>query len=241
LAGVRYLRNRPEIDPAQVGIIGHSEGGIIAPMVAARSSEVAFIVSLGGSGLNGHELMVLQDCSEAVANGAAPADVPIIRDWVERFYTVAGSGEEPSVVKGKLEQMYADMTDEEKRAFRAEEGFPKRGTTLDANVASSAWFREFLVVYPAEFLNKVSCPVLALVGGKDAQVPPKENLEAIAGALRSGGNARGTLLELPGLNHLFQTAGDGSTKEYDELSEIIAPEALVAIVHWIMQQTGRLP
>lgn len=241
LAGVRYLRDREEIDSRQVGIIGHSEGGIIAAMVGARTSDVAFIVSLGGSGLNGHDLMVLQDCSEARANGATPEEIPVIRDWVRRFYAMARSGESPEMVKKKLVGAYVDMTEAERRALHVENRVPKRGNTLDPDIASSAWFREFLELDPARFFKQVECPVLALVGSKDVQVPPRENLEAIAAALRSGGNRRHTVRELPGLNHLFQTARTGSTTEYGDLEEIVAPEALITVTYWIMQQTGRLP
>lgn len=240
-AGVAYLAQRKDIVATQVGVIGHSEGGVIAPVVAAESPEVAFVVSLGGTGINGYDLMVLQDCSEARARGASDQDITVIRDWVTRFYAVVRDEEDHQTAKDKLDELIANMTSAEKNAFKASDGFPRPGTTLHPDVALAPWFREFVRMDPQAAFEKTECPVLAIIGSKDTQVPAKENLSGIKKALTAGGHTRHRLVELPDLNHLFQTAKTGSPSEYDSLEEIIAPSALISVTHWIMVQTHLLP
>jgi pimeloyl-ACP methyl ester carboxylesterase len=240
LACVLYLRSRRDIDSGKVGLLGHSEGAIVSAMAAAKSSDVAFVVMMGGSGINGFDLMVLQDCAEARARGATDRDVALIRDWVTRFYTIVRDREDVGAAREGIQKMYESMTSAETKAFGAESEFPSKGTTLHVDVALSPWFRKFIAFDPQPALRKVRCPVLALVGGRDAQVPPKENARGIAGALHAGGNEDFAVKELRDLNHLFQTSRTGAVSEYDQLEEIIAPEALVSIAHWIMMRTGQL-
>jgi fermentation-respiration switch protein FrsA (DUF1100 family) len=184
--------------------------------------------------------MVLQDGAEARARGATEEDVALIRDWVTRFYTVVRDEPEVDQAREKIEALYQSVTSAERAAFGAEGPFPRPGTTLHIDVALSPWFRKFVRFDPQPALSKVRCPVLALVGGKDAQVPPRENARGIAGALRAGKNSDFTVKELSDLNHLFQTAQTGAVSEYGQLEEIIAPKALISITHWIMSHTGRL-
>lgn len=240
-AGFSYLKHRKDIVATQVGLIGHSEGGVVAAMVAAESPDVAFVVSMGGTGINGYDLIILQDCSEARSEGASEEDIEVIRNWVKRFYAIVRDETDSQKAKDKLNKMYAEMTPAVKKAFNAEKGFPKPGTTLHIDVALAPWFREFVQTNPQTAFRKIKCPVLAIIGSKDTQVPSKDNLKGIEEALKAGGNTKYTLLELPDLNHLFQTAKTGSPSEYDQLEEIIAPSALVIITHWVMVQTQLLP
>ena len=240
-AGLTYLRNRQDIVDTQTGLIGHSEGGVVAAMVSAESPDVAFVVSMGGTGINGYDLMILQDGSEARSAGTSEQDIAVIRHWAERFYAIVRDEDDIQKAKDKLSTMYAEMTPLEKKAFNAEQGFPKPGTTLHMDVALAPWFREFVRTDPQAAFRKTQCPVLAVIGSKDAQVPPKENLNGMAEALKAGGNNQYTLLELPDLNHLFQTAGTGAVSEYDQLEEIIAPSALITVTHWLMVQMRLLP
>lgn len=240
LAGVHFLQRRPDVDLKKVGLLGHSEGAIVSAMAAAQSPDVAFIVMMGGSGLNGFDLMVLQDGEETRARGATEEDIALIRDWVTRFYTIVRDEQEVARAREKIEALYQSMTAQERAAFGAEGPFPRPGTTLHIDVALSPWFRDFVRFDPQPALRKVRCPVLALVGGKDAQVPPRENARGIEGALRAGECSDYTVKELAGLNHLFQTAKTGAVSEYAQLDEIIAPKALISITHWIMSRTGQL-
>ncbi len=119
------------------------------------------------------------------------------------------------------------LTEEEKNAYKAQ-------AQAQADMLLSPWMRTFLTLDPSEYLKKVSLPVLALCGSKDLQVPATENLAAIATALKAAGNGAATLIELEGLNHLFQHAGTGLPSEYGEMRETFAPEALQQIADWIL-------
>lgn len=240
LACVRFMQRRPDVDPGKVGLLGHSEGAIVSAMAAAESKNVAFVVMMGGSGLNGFDLMVLQDGEEARARGATEEDIALIRAWVTRFYTIVRDEPEIAQAREGIEALYQSVTSQERIAFGADGPFPRPGTTLHIDVALSPWFREFVRFDPQPALRKVPCPVLALVGGKDAQVPPRENARGIQGALRTGECGDFTVKELAGLNHLFQTAKTGAVSEYGQLDEIIAPKALISITYWIMGRTGLL-
>ncbi|HCL90263.1 MAG TPA: alpha/beta hydrolase, partial [Candidatus Atribacteria bacterium] len=128
---------------------------------------------------------------------------------------------------------WAELNDEEKSRIGDPEVF------LRAQLQSllSPWLKFFLTYDPKPTLNKVKCPVLAINGEKDLQVPPKENLSAIEEALKVGGNQNYTIKELPGLNHLFQTAQTGLPAEYAKIEETISPVALKIISDWILEQT----
>jgi fermentation-respiration switch protein FrsA (DUF1100 family) len=95
------------------------------------------------------------------------------------------------------------------------------------------WFRTFLSMDPDEYISKVTCPVLAMTGENDVQCSPEENLTAIEQSLKKAGNSNYQVEKLPGLNHLFQTSETGSPYEYDQLEEIIAPDALDLILTWL--------
>lgn len=154
-AGFSYLKNRKDFVATQVGLIGHSEGGVVAVMLAAESSDVAFVVSMGGTGINGYDLMILQDCSEARSAGASEEDIAVIHNWVERFYAIVRDEDDIQKAKEKLNQMYTEMTPAEKKAFNAEQEFPKPGTTLHVDVALAPWFREFVQTDPQAAFKKM--------------------------------------------------------------------------------------
>ena len=238
LAGFRYLRSRTDINPKAIGMIGHSEGAFLAALAASESPEVAFIVMLGGTGINHYDLCVLQDCEEiGRSKGLSDADIRIIRNWSERFYAIAKFEKDDAVAGEKMRSMYGAMTDDEKRIIGSDES--KMGWTLQAKNALSPWFREFIAFDPQPILRKVTCPVLALTGSKDVQCPPKANLKGIEESLKAGGNTRYTVKEIPNLNHLFQSAITGSTDEYGVLGETIAPIVLETTTQWMKGQTGR--
>ncbi|MBA7529307.1 hypothetical protein ES705_21503 [subsurface metagenome] len=133
-----------------------------------------------------------------------------------------------------FEEDWEKMSDEEKEQIGDSEVF------LEAQLQSllSPWLKFFLTYDPKPTLSKVKCPVLAINGEKDLQVPPKENLSAIKEVLKTGGNQNYTIKELPGLNHLFQTAQTGVPSEYSQIEETISPEALDLVGKWILERTG---
>lgn len=239
LAGVDYLKGRKEINPKQIGLIGHSEGGLIAPMVAARSKDVAFIVMWAGTGLPGEEVMYQQGAAVLKATGADEKQLARQRAMQERFFAAVKQEKDEAALEKKLraivDEELGKLSEEDKKKAEAQK--PRLEAQL--RLLRSPWMRFFLSYDPAPTLAKVRCPVLALVGEKDVQVVPRENLEAIEKALKAGGNKDYTVKELPGLNHLFQTAKTGAVAEYAKIEETIAPSALELIAEWIGKRTGK--
>jgi uncharacterized protein len=224
-SAVAYLKTRAEIDPKKIGLLGHSEGGLIAPMVAAKDPSVAFIVLMAGTGLRGDEVLVAQRRLIAEAMGATP-------DQLER-----GDALQRKIVEAAGQPGSDDEAKVRVRAILAEAKPQAPTPAIDgqASVVTSPWFRFFLTYDPIPTLKQVRCPVLALNGAKDLQVPPKENLAAIKAALAA--NPDVTTVELRGLNHLFQTATTGAPAEYGDIEETIAPAALDTIATWIVKHT----
>jgi len=237
LAGIEYLKTRKEINPEQIGLIGHSEGGLIAPMVAVKSPDVAFIVLMAGTGLTGEEILYLQGALISRAMGVSEEDIAKNRQFNEKIFSLIKEEKDEKTIEEKLRQMFmadwAELNEEEKKAI----GDPEVYLKAQLQSLLSPWLKFFLTYDPKPTLSKVKCPVLAINGEKDLQVPPKENLSAIEEALVAGGNKNFTVEELPGLNHLFQTAQTGVPSEYAKIEETISPIALKIIGDWILEQT----
>ncbi len=223
MAGIAVLKLRPEIDAKKIGLIGHSEGGIIAPIVAARSNDVAFIVLLAGTGLPGDEILFMQGRLISKVMGASEKDLDRQKELQKRLFDIVKTERDTSksgpAIRQAVKKLLSELTPEE----RKEAGDLEATTETQIKQLDTPWFRFFLAFDPRPTLEKVRCPVLALNGEKDLQVPPKEDLAEIAKALKKGGNTRVTTMELPGLNHLFQTCKTGAVSEYSEIEETIAP------------------
>jgi pimeloyl-ACP methyl ester carboxylesterase len=238
LAGVEYLKTRKEIDAKRIGLVGHSEGGVIAPMVAAESADVAFIVMMAGTGLPGDEVLYVQSALIAKANGASDELIATTtRAQREIFAIVKQESDNAAAIKRireVMEKVRAGLTTEQRQAVGYE-------SAIESQIAPllTPWFRYFLAYDPKAALRKVTCPVLAVNGANDLQVPPKENLPAIEQALEDGGNSDHQIVKLPGLNHLFQTSKTGSPTEYAKIDETISPAALAAIGDWLIAHSGK--
>jgi hypothetical protein len=227
-----YLKTNPKIDPKEIGLAGHSEGGLIAPMVAAANDGIAFIISLAGTGVSGEQILYRQNYDLNKASGTSKKELKDAISMSKKLYTVLKK--EPDNKKA-TEQMTAivkkalikQKTSPEKMQS-ALEGFPVSAATL-----TSPWYRYFLVTNPADYWKKVKCPVLALNGEKDLQVAADVNLPAIGKALKSGGNKAVTTMKLPELNHLFQHCKTGLPAEYGEIEETFSPEVLKIMSDWI--------
>ena len=234
LAGVEYLKSRPEVDAKRIGLVGHSEGGSVAPMVAVQTQDVSYIVLLAAQGISFYDILVMQDGTEAKAAGKTDEEVELIRGFSRRFYTIVLQSKDASEIERETKALYDTLTDAEKKAL----GWPNLGGTLSLSWALHPESPEALKFDVRPFLRKVRCPVLALNGGKDSQVPPKENLGGIERELKAGGNRDYTLRELPGLNHLFQTCSTGAFSEYVKIEETMSPLALQAVSDWIVAETN---
>jgi len=239
LTGVNYLKSRKEVNPKKIGLIGHSEGGIIAPIAAARSSDVAFIVLMAGTGLTGEEIIYLQTDLLLKVVGASDKVSAMQRTGSEQIFEILKREKDNTAAEKKIRKIMTDilgkLSKEEKDALGASEA------TIETQLKMllTRWFRFFLTYDPKTALMKVKCPVLAINGQLDLQVPPKENLSAIEEALKTGGNTNYTIQELPKHNHLFQRAQTGAISEYAKIEETISPIALKAITQWILKQTSR--
>jgi hypothetical protein len=224
-AAMAYLRTRHEIDGQRIGLIGHSEGGMIAPMVAADDPRVAFVVMMAGPGVPTRELMTAQRAAVARTAGVAPE---------------AAARNEATM--GRVEKALADAKDGDQAQADATKALVDTGMSAQAAGAlvkrvDSAWYRWFIGYDPRPTLAKMRAPVLAIDGDKDVQVVSSQNLPAIREALKDNPDA--TVVELPGLNHLFQTAGTGGVNEYANIEETISPKALDLIADWVVKHTRR--
>ncbi len=237
LAGVEYLRSRKEVKKDEIGLIGHSEGGLIAPLAAVESPDIDFIVLMAGTGLTGEEILKQQTALILKANGYDEEKIKRDINVLSQMYEVIVREKDTSVAREKLKEVfdknYAELTDEEKKEI----GEPNQSFKQQTKTLLSPWFRFFLSYDPYPTLTKVKVPVLAINGEKDLQVPPKEDLEMIEKALKEGGNKNYKVIELPGLNHLFQTAETGSPTEYSKIEETMSPVALETITDWIKKIT----
>ncbi|HVO81371.1 MAG TPA: alpha/beta fold hydrolase [Terriglobales bacterium] len=222
-AGVGYLKTRPEVDTRKIGLIGHSEGGMIAPIVAARDPDIDFIVMLAGIGVPGGELLVEQAKLISEASGKSAAEAVQIAAQERDVVELVKQEKDDAVLEKKIREMLAGQV-------------PEAQLGESIRQLRSPWFRYFVGYDPAPTLRKVHCPVLAMNGEKDLQVPPRQNLSAIRKALEEGGNKHVEVVELPGLNHLFQTAKTGAVSEYAEIEETMSPRALETIANWVLQQ-----
>jgi uncharacterized protein len=238
LAGIAVLKARPDIDGRKIGLMGHSEGGIIAPMVAARSSDVAFIVLLAGTGLPGDEILMMQGRLIAKVMGASEKDLDKQKELQKRLFGIMKTETDPKKARAAMHEEFKKLLSEASPEERKAAGDVESFAENEIKKLESPWFRFFLSFDPRPTLEKVHCPVLALNGEKDLQVPPKEDLAEIAKALKKGGNTQVTTKELPGLNHLFQTCKTGAVSEYAAIEETIAPAALKVIGDWVSQVVG---
>ncbi|MFC1499752.1 alpha/beta hydrolase family protein [Candidatus Zixiibacteriota bacterium] len=240
LSGVDLLISHNEIDPMRIGLIGHSEGGMIAPMAAAASDNVAFIVLLAGPGVTGEEILLEQTLLITKTTGATEEQLLAQFTAQQKALGLARIGADSLTVReavaGLVDVQFARLSDMERQAVTPE--IREQQITQATNQVLHPWFRYFLGFDPRTALREVTVPVLAINGGLDLQVSPAQNLPEIAIALGEAGNTDITVREFPGLNHLFQTARSGSPAEYALTEETISPAVLETIRDWILDRFG---
>lgn len=235
---VAALAGEAKIDAKKIGIIGHSEGGLIAPIVAARNDGVAFIVMLAGPGTDGKETLRDQLRAIQIANGVpgdnADEQVKIQQQLLQDVIDGA--------VKEKLDagmrRLMAVQSGEINPSDELMKQVPQDVVDNAVGGLVNPWMKRFLVLDPRESLRKVKVPVLALNGEMDTQVLASINLPEVRKALQEAGNKDVTLLGINNVNHLFQTCQTGSPAEYAQISETFSPAALEKIATWVRQRTG---
>lgn len=235
-SAIEYLKTRQEINKNKIGLIGHSEGGIIAPMIAAKSDDINFIIMLAGPGIRGDKLLLLQQELIGKASGASEEDIQKGKSINKGAFDIILKSDNNESLKIELtnyiKQALKENSGSEKPEGMSEDDFVK----LQVNQLISPWIYYFLTYDPAPALEKVKCPVLAINGEKDLQVPAKVNLEAIRIALENGGNNSFETKILPNLNHLFQECETGAPSEYGVIEQTFSPAALNTITDWILKQ-----
>jgi pimeloyl-ACP methyl ester carboxylesterase len=240
---LNYLESRQDVDKKHIGLIGHSEGGMIAPMVAVRRKDVSFIVLWAGPGVSGAKILAKQQAEslklaglsdEALAAYAvlnqhimdtialAPS-VSVLDTMISAYFTRWKARQTPAVISATL--------------ATGNNLLGKDIFSIYNLFYTNAWLHFFVGYDPAPTLSRVKCPVLALAGAKDKQVDPEQNLSAIKAALIKGGNKDFEVTEIPNLNHLFQDADTGYWTEYESIDETVSPAAMKIISDWIKLHT----
>ncbi|HEY2822937.1 MAG TPA: alpha/beta fold hydrolase [Candidatus Acidoferrum sp.] len=229
-AALAFLKTRKGIDPKKIGLIGHSEGGIIASMIASRSNGVDWIALLAGPATKGEETLLIQSDLITRAAGMTNEQVAKSLDFDRQSYNLVRNEKN----RAELEKDLADLV----KVSGIGPAIPPAFMQRQIHWTSSPWFRYFLDYDPVPALQQTKVPVLALSGEKDLQVPPKENLPLIRKALEDGGNKDFKVVELPGLNHEFQHCYMGLPAESRAIEQTFAPDAMNTLSDWILQHTA---
>lgn len=235
-AAIEFLRTRKEINAKKIGVIGHSEGGMIAPMLAANDKNIAFLVLLAGTGVAGDVLLVDQNYEVAKLSGMTEKQLQEAKITNQQIYDILKAEGDLSEVKKNLTtyfQSNIDKMPENQKPFKAEIAATIKS---EVNAVATPWLRYFISYSPKENLKKVKCPVLVLNGEKDIQVTANLNSKGIVNALTEGGNKHVKVQIFPGLNHLFQKCTTCDVAEYSRLDETFSPEVLKVMSDWIQQQ-----
>ncbi|MFP4115010.1 MAG: alpha/beta hydrolase family protein [Spirochaetota bacterium] len=237
---LRFLSGRPYVDPGRAGLVGHSEGALIAAMIAGEVHETpagtdplpievdpAFVVMLGGEGVPGDELLMMQSAALLRASGASEEYTDRIARANRKVYDIL------------LSDTPRDEAAEQVAQIQRELGMNDEQIAVQRSALFSPWFDFFLRYDPAHALQRIEVPVLAVIGELDRQVPPEGNLPEIRSALESAPTDDYTVRELAGLNHLLQPAETGGIEEYSRIETTIAPEALELVTGWIGERFTR--
>jgi pimeloyl-ACP methyl ester carboxylesterase len=232
VSAVGYLTSRKDIDPKKIGLVGHSEGALIAPIAAEQSGKVAFVVLLAGIGMSGKKVSIAQ--SKTLRTFPVEDEAAYER-FTRRLYDIATSKAPIESKRAQLKKHYESIAPTLARML-------PEGVSVQTFVAqqvaqlTSPWEQFFLTYDPATHLSRLRIPVLSLNGSKDVQVPAGPNQAGIRRALERAGNRRVVVKELPGLNHMFQEAETGAMSEYPRIDQTIAPVALDEITGWLLRQ-----
>jgi uncharacterized protein len=226
---IAYLKSRKEIDPGRIGLIGHSEGAMIAPTLAATSRDLSWIILLAPPATKGEDTLLNQSDLIARAGGMADAQVLASLNFDKQAYDLVQKEDDSAAVTQKLKALVKES------GLNA--AMPPEALAQQIHMMTSPWFRFFLAYDPLPDLKRTKCPVLALFGEKDLQVPSKINLPMVQKAFQEGGNNQAEVKQLPELNHLFQHAYTGSPTEYAAIDETFSPDALKIISDWLAERT----
>ncbi len=243
LAAVDFLKHRSDIDPERIGLIGHSEGGIVAPLASSMSDDVTFMVLMAGTSVSGAEIIIEQGTLIARASGVSEAEIERQLDFQRRTFDAVRSGdgwdELAADLETRLRESITAMPDAQRNAITDVDAYVGAQIQAQLTALQTPWFRYFLDYDPTATLRRIDTPVLALFGELDLQVPPAQNRGPLEQALRDGNHPDYTVRVLPRANHLFITATTGSPTEYATLEKVFVPEFLPLITEWILERVSR--
>lgn len=237
VVGVEFLKGRKEIDAKRMGVIGHSEGGLVGRAAAVRSADVAFVVILAGTGVRGDDALRKQGEAVIRASGGTDKAVKQQRFMQDMIFGIMKSEPDSKAAIAKMDAEWAKIKAQLPEAELKGLGVTDEAIHTQFVALTSAEIRSFLFYDPAEALRKLKAPVLALNGSRDLQVLPEQNLPPITAALASAGSTDFTIAQLAGLNHLFQKCKKCTVTEYGELEETFSPGALEIMGDWIVRHT----
>lgn len=234
LSAIDFLKNRTDIDVENIGLIGHSEGAIIAPKVANNSDDLAFIIMLAGTGTSGKEVSLQQ----AMDYRNFPVDdEEQYKAYVKEAINIAASEKDSAVVKKELESFY--QTSEVLASILPPNIDKEEFIENLVKSRTNPWIRYFYNYDPAQEIKRINIPALALYGSNDTQVPPKYHMKAVKEALKESDSKNYEVLLMDGLNHLFQESKTGNISEYSQIEQTISPQVLDKISSWILDLTSR--
>ena len=225
LAGLDFLKSNKYFKVSKIGLLGHSEGGMIAELAAVKSNDVSFLITLATPGLPGRKYQLQFEETSSRALGMDKKRITARLNFQERVFDILLNETDTAKARIKLEKLFEmikpPLSDNRRKA--AIERF------------LSPWFRYNLAYDPAAVLTKIKCPLLAVFGEKDWQVPPERNADAVKSALQGGGNPDYSVVVLPDLNHFFQTNKQNIPFQYGKIEETISPRVLKLISGWILK------
>jgi len=237
--GIDYLKRDPHIDINKIGLIGHSEGGMIAPIVANERKDVKFIVLLAAPGIATIDLMQQQVEASAISEGIPVEEAQVKGFLLKTVWTEAKKHNTQDIaiknIRVKIDSMFKNLDPEIVKKVRPDASILNSRLTDELTALTGKWYSYFIKFEPKNHLQKLNCKVLAINGDKDVQVNAEENLKGIRNALAKSQSRQYDIVELPGLNHMFQTCKKCSPSEYHELEETFSPTALQTIGNWLMK------
>jgi len=240
IAAVQYLKTRDDINHSQIGLMGHSEGGIVAPLAASKSSDIAFIVLMAGTGVNGADIILEQTSAIMKADKSTDEEIENYHKMFNAVFDAVKNNKSLDEVKEQIRKEIIENFDEipekERKEITDKEKYAAETAEQTIAAFNNVWMRYFLFYDPAPALVKVKCPVLALFGEKDLQVIPNQNKKPVEDALKKSGNKDYKVIVIPKANHLFQEAVTGSPSEYATLKKEFTPVFLETVSGWILQR-----
>lgn len=238
-AAVDYLLSREDIIPQQIGLLGHSEGGIAAAILGATNPNIAFVIALAGSGVSGADVLFKQNERILLASGAPQEQIDQQIEFLKRAFELVEAEDVDALEQFIEESILAQMewvSDEEREAVGDLEDFARQNAPLQAAQLMSDWYRFFLEYDPAADWARITVPVLAIFGDLDVQVDSEQNAPAVEAALDEAGNEDVTIVTISGMNHIGQEAETGGVDEYSTLEPTFHPDLLPAITGWLLER-----